>query len=177
MKRLKKLLILFLLLITFFIVISIPESRKSIKTKHFKFLFSSSIDTTIITKLSDALESNYLRIGKDLKTTPAGNIETNIYTQRWRYIKASRNWGGSGNIEGISKLHFIEQAWGETDSKKVAIHEFAHTVTLKILFDHEPQPINSKNFDKKFSTFPIWLLEAISVYEAKQFVYLILYLI
>jgi len=59
----------------------------------------------------------------------------------------------------------------------VAIHEFAHTVTLKILFDHEPQPINSKNFDKKFSTFPIWLLEAISVYEAKQFVYLILYLI
>ena len=43
-------------------------------------------------------------------------------------------------------------------------------VTLKLLLDNEVQPINSKSFDKKFSTFPTWLWEAISVYEAKQFV-------
>lgn len=171
MKRLKKtLLIITILFLTVFIIVSIPENRKQIKTKHFTFLFSSSIDTTKIAGLSDALESNYLRIGNDLKTTPADNIETNIYAQRWRYIKATKNWGGSGNIEGISKLHFVEQAWGETDSKKVAIHEFAHTVTLKLLLDHEPKPLNPKNFDKKFSTFPTWLWEGISVYEAQQFV-------
>ncbi|HMG68537.1 MAG TPA: hypothetical protein VK588_12655 [Chitinophagaceae bacterium] len=171
MKKLKKiLLILAILFLTFFIIICIPENRKEIKTKHFTFLFSSSIDTIKIAELSDVLEGNYLRIGNDLKTTPADNIETNIYAQRWRYIKATKNWGGSGNIEGISKLHFVEQAWGETDIKKVAVHEFAHTVTLKLLLDHEPQPINSKDFDKKFSTFPTWLWEGISVYEAQQFV-------
>jgi len=171
MKKLKKiLLVISIIFLTVFIIVSIPENRKEIKTKHFTFLFSSSSDTTKIAGLADALESNYLRIGNDLKTIPADNIETNIYAQRWRYVKATKNWGGSGNIEGISKLHFVEQAWGETDSKKVAIHEFAHTVTLKLLLDHEPQPFNSKKFDKKFSTFPTWLWEGISVYEAQQFV-------
>ncbi len=171
MKKLKKtLLILAVLLTTFFIIISIPENRKEIRIGHFTFLFSSSIDTIKIAELSDALESNYLRIGKDLKVTPADNIETNIYAQRWRYIMATKIWGGSGNIEGISKLHFVEQAWGETDSKKVAVHEFAHTVTLKLLIDHESQPLNPKDFDKKFATFPTWLWEGISVYEAQQFV-------
>ena len=116
------------------------------------------------------MENNYQRIGKDLETTPADNVETNIYAKRWRYIKSTKNWGGSGNIEGISKLHFVERAWGETDNKKVAVHEFAHTVTLKLLLDHEQQPLNSKNFDKKFSTFPTWLWEGISVYEAQQFI-------
>jgi len=171
MKKLRKILLtLAILFLTVFIIISIPENRREIKTKHFTFLFSSNIDSAQIVRLSNALESNYYRIGDDLKTTPSDNIETNIYAQRWRYIKATKNWGGSGNIEGISKLHFVEQAWGETNSKKVAVHEFAHTVTLKLLLDHEPQPLNSKNFDKKFSTFPTWLWEGISVYEAKQFV-------
>lgn len=171
MKNLKKIaLIAAILFLTVFLLISIPENRKSIKTRHFTFLFSSSIDTTKITELSDALESNYQRIGNDLKTTPSDNIEINIYAHRWRYIKATKNWGGSGNIEGISKIHFVEQAWGETDSKKVAVHEFAHTVTLKLLLDKETQPLNSKDFDKKFATFPTWLWEGISVYEAQQFV-------
>ena len=171
MKKLKKIiLIITILFLTFFIIFSVPENRKEIKTKHFTFLFSSSIDTIKIAELSDALESNCLRIGDDLRTIPADNIETNVYAQRWRYIKATKNWGGSGNIEGISKLHFAEQAWGETDGKKVVVHEFAHTVTLKLLSEREPQPLNPKNFDKKFSTFPTWLWEGISIYEAHQFV-------
>jgi hypothetical protein len=169
-KHKKVLLIITILFLAVFIIIAVPENRKKFKTKHFTFLYSSSIEKTKIAELSYALESNYQRIGNDLKTIPSDNIETNIYAQRWRYIKATKNWGGSGNIEGISKLHFVEQAWGETDSKKVAVHEFAHTVTLKLLLDHEPQPLNSKNFDKKFSTFPSWLWEGISVFEAQQFV-------
>ena len=171
MKKFKRsLLILAILILTLSIIYLIPENRKEIKTDHFTFLFSSSIDTATIVELANALENNYSGIGNDLKTQPSDNIETNIYAQRWRYIKATGNWSASGSIEGISKLHFIEQAWGESDSKKVAVHEFAHTVTLKLLLDNEPQPVNSKSFDKKFSTFPIWLWEAISVFEAKQFV-------
>lgn len=171
MKNLKKILSIFaILLLTIFIVISIPENKKSIKTEHFTFLFSSSIDSAKITELANTLENNYQRIGKDLETTPSENIEVNIYAQRWRYIKATKNWGGSGNIEGTARLHFVEQPWGETDIKKVAVHEFAHTVTLKLLLENEPEPLDSKNFDTKFSTFPTWLWEAIAVYEAQQFV-------
>ncbi|RNL75221.1 hypothetical protein ED312_21835 [Sinomicrobium pectinilyticum] len=111
MKKLKKILfIVAILFLTGIILISIPESKRTLKTKHFTFLFSSSIDTAKIIQLSNALESNYLKIGKNLNTIPAEMIETNIYAQRWRYITATKNWGGSGNIEGISKLHFVEQA-------------------------------------------------------------------
>ena len=171
MNKIKKvILIIGTLLLTGFIIFSSPEEREEMKTEHFTFLYSSSIDKTKISQLSDALESNYHRVGHDLKTTPSNNIETNIYSHRWRYIKATRNWGGSGNIEGISKMHFLEQAWGETDNKKVAVHEFTHTVTLKLLIESEPQPLNPNEFDKKFSTFPTWLWEGISVYEAQQFV-------
>ena len=89
----------------------------------------------------------------------------------------------SGDISGQLKIGVVlkiskafqnstllNRPWGETESKKVVVHEFTHTVTLKLLLDHEPQPVNSKNLDKKFSTFPTWLWESISVYEAQQFV-------
>ena len=59
---------------------------------------------------------------------------------------------------------------GEEDGKKVAIHEFAHTVTLKLLLDNESKSIQSKAFDQKFSGFPTWLWEAVSTYEADQFI-------
>ena len=169
-KRKKLLLILALLVLLLLVMINIPESKRQIKTEHFTFIFSGSIDTSKIEELARALENSYSRIGRDLKTIPANNIEVNIYSQRLRYIRATGNWSASGNIEGTSKLHFVEQAWGERDSKKVAIHEFTHAVVLKLLIDEELQPLNSKIFDKKFSTFPIWLWEAISVYEAGQFV-------
>ena len=169
-KRKRILLVLGLLVLTLVIIFFLPESRKQIKTDHFAFIFSGSIDTSKINVLASALESNYVRIGNDLKTIPSRNIEVNVYAQRWRYVKATGNWSASGNIEGISKLHFVEQAWGETDSKKVAIHEFAHTVTLKLLIENEPQPLDSKAFDNKFATFPTWLWEAMSVYEAVQLI-------
>ncbi|MCU7549365.1 hypothetical protein OCK74_09585 [Chitinophagaceae bacterium LB-8] len=171
MRKLKIILIaLAILLLGLLIVFLLPERRKEMKTQHFTFLFSSSIDSTKISELAKVLESNYSRIGNDFKTKPSDHIEVNIYAQRWRYIKATKNWGGSGNIEGISKLHFVEQAWGESDSRKVAVHEFAHTVTLKLLLDNEPLPFNSQRFDHQFATFPTWLWEAVSVYEAGQFV-------
>ena len=159
----------FLILILFVIVLT-PERKKGYKSQHFTIWFSNSIDTGKIAELAASLEINYLKIGNDLKTTPAGNIETNIYATRWRYIMETRNWSASGNIEGISKLHFLDQAWGENDGKKVAIHEFTHTVTLKLLLDNESKSIPRAIFDQKFSHFPTWLWEAISTYEADQFI-------
>ncbi len=158
-----------IIVILFVIYINVPEHRKQIKTTHFTFLFSNNTDSLNIVALSRALEENYSRIGNNLNTVPAKNIEVNIYGQRWRYIKATGHWGASGNIEGISKLHFVENTWLETEISKIAIHEFAHTVVLKLLIDKEPKPLNAEVFDEKFSAFPIWLWEGLSVYEAEQF--------
>ncbi len=170
MKKLKYVFIVFLVIILLLsIVVNIPENRKEIKTPHFTFLFSSSIDSLSIIGLSKALEGRYSKISSDLNTTPAENIEVNIYAQRWRYIKASGHWGASGSVEGISKLHFVEDTWLDTEISKTAIHEFVHAVVLKLLIDGEPQPLNAERFDEKFSTFPIWLWEGVSVYEAAQF--------
>lgn len=152
------------------VVFCLPENRSQVKTPHFTFNFSKSIDTSKINELATALESSYKKTGSDLETIPPPEIEVNIYAQRWRYIKATGNWGASGSIEGVSKLHFTEQAWGEADNKKVAVHEFAHTVTLKLLIDSEKPVPDPKIFDKKFATFPTWLWEAVSVYEADQFI-------
>ncbi|RVT78571.1 hypothetical protein EOD40_04880 [Flavobacterium sufflavum] len=171
MNRTKKMILgcILLILITL-ILLFIPERRNELKTQHFTFFYSTSIDKSKIETLSKTLEGNYMRIQNDLKTTAAPNIITTVYANRWQYVKATKNWGGSGSIEGINKLHFMEHAWDEADSKKVTLHEFTHTVTLKLLLDIEKQPINNEVFDKKFLTFPIWLWEAISVYEAQEFI-------
>jgi hypothetical protein len=167
--RIALLIFVFLILVVSFFYFR-PENKKEIKTEHFHFLFSSNINSATITELANALESNYSRIGNDLETKPPDGIEVDVYAERWHYIKATGNWSASGSIEGISKLHFVKQAWSESNNKKVAVHEFAHAVTLKLLLDNEGQPVDSKKFDQKFSAFPTWLWEGVSVYEAQQFV-------
>lgn len=168
-KRRKAWFILTLLVLIAIIIINIPENRKQINTQHFVFNYSGGISAVKINELVKALEDNYSRISDDLKTAPANNIEVNVYAQRWRYIKATGNWSASGNVEGTSKLHFVERTWSESNSKKVAIHEFTHAVVLKLLIDREPQPLDTKKFDEKFSKLPVWLWEATSIYEAGQF--------
>src|SRR5690349_13632564 len=123
-KRKLLLLTAALLLSTLTVIILLPERRNQIKTPHFTFNFSASIDTSTLSALTRSLEENYGKIGTDLKTDPSSNLEVNLYAQRWRYVKATGNWNASGSIEGISRLHFVEQAWGEPDINKVAIHEF-----------------------------------------------------
>lgn len=169
MKKLKYFFIIIsIILLVLSIVVNIPENRREFKTTHFTFLFSSSIDSSSIVGLSKALENSYSKISNNLNTIPAENIEVNIYAQRWRYIKATGHWSASGNVEGISKLHFVENTWLDSKISKIAIHEFVHTVFLKLLIDREPKPLNEK-FDEKFSTLPVWLWEGVSVYEAGQF--------
>jgi len=147
----------------------VPERRTEIKTAHFTFLYSTSIDSSAIVGLSEALEGSYSRISTNLNTTPAENIEVNIYAHRWRYVKATGHWSASGSIEGISKLHLLENAWLDTEISKIAIHEFVHAVVLKLLIDREPKPLNTIRFDEKFSKLPVWIWEAICTFEAEQF--------
>ncbi len=151
----KKILIAISVLILLLVAVSLPEARSTIKTRHFTFIFSSSIDHKKIIEISNILEDSYVRVAHNLKTIPVEHIEVNIYATRWNYMKATKNFGASGSIEGPTKIHFIETSIEE--SKKIVVHEFTHTVVLNLLINRESQPFNSKAFDQKISSFPTWL--------------------
>ena len=169
MKTKKKIVIGVSALFFFIVAISLlPTSRKTIKTEHFTFVFSDKTDSQKVIEISKHIESNYLRIARNLRTSPSKNIEINIHANRWNYIKATKDFGASGIIVGPSKIHYIEKSLSE--SKQIAVHEFTHTVVLNLLINRESQPFNSKMFDQRFSSFPVWLWEAISVYESEQFI-------
>jgi len=161
--------ILSTVIILLLIFVVIPENKRKIKTQNFTFLFSSSIDSSRIFELSEVLENKYSKVSNNLNTKPTSNIEVNLYAERWRYIKPTGNWGASGSIEGVSKLHFINNSGSEVNFGKIAVHEFVHAVVLKLLIDREPLPLDIKNFDEKFSKLPVWIWEGVSVYEADQF--------
>jgi hypothetical protein len=169
MSRLRKvLLVLCILIAVLAVFILIPEKCKELKTQHFSMKYSKDIASGDVATLANSLEQNYQRIGNDLQCKPSQMIDVRIYSKRWRYIKATGNWGASGSIEGMGKLHFIFDPAQPFEIRKVAIHEFTHTVVLKMLLDQNPG-ISDENFMKKFNVFPVWLWEAVSVYEAAQF--------
>lgn len=138
-------------------------------TVHFTFIISGNVDTAVVSNLAAVLESNYDRISGDLGTVPFDPIEVNIYSAQWRYILATGNWSASGHIEGPAKLHFVEDSESIKGNWKIALHEFTHAVYLKRLIDAAPEPFNRQEFDAKFQKLPVWLWEAVSMYEAGQF--------
>jgi hypothetical protein len=162
------------LFVILFLILSFPAELISggtpdLTTKHFTFIVTGSVDTAVVNNLAAILESNYARITGDLNTIPFDPIEVNIYSAQWRYILATGNWSASGHIEGPAKLHFVEDSESIKGNWKIALHEFTHAVFLKRLIDAAPQPFNRQEFDAKYQTLPVWLWEAVSVYEADQF--------
>ena len=122
-------------------------------------------------KVIDALESSYARISANLQATPDQPFNVYLYSGWLRYAKATGNWGASGSAEGSGKLHLSASQPDGEKAEVVAVHEFVHSVTLKLLLSHTPQPLNVADFDRKFTKFPVWLWEAIAVYEANQFLH------
>jgi hypothetical protein len=164
----KKVMLMFMLIA--FMNLRCTQTTILLKSPHFNFVFKADIAPANSKKLISLLEGNYDKIGAFLETKPDSPIKVNIYSSRWQYAMATGNWTASGSIEGTGKLHFMQEAWDETDIGKIAIHEFTHTVTLKLLIEQEAKPLDKQKFDTKFKTFPTWLWESISVYAAGQFV-------
>lgn len=154
-----------IILLTLFLVIFLPENNIVYKSRHFTFSYSSSISQQRIEALAKNLEKAYVSISQKMQTLPEDIIDVNIYAAHWRYAKATGNFMASGSIEGPAKLHFVDEGQSIT---KVAVHEFTHTVVLKMLIDREPLPFNRDSFEHRFPTFPVWLWEAVSCYEAAQ---------
>ena len=147
-----------------------PEMPRQFNSAHFVFFFNKDYDLIEAKGVAGSLEHNYAHISSDLETQPVDPIQVYLYTSRWAYATTHGHWASGGNIEGDGKLHFLQHGWDEESINKIAVHEFSHAVTLKLLLDQEPKPLNVPGFDKKFARFPTWLYEAIAVYEARQFV-------
>lgn len=119
-------------------------------------------------KVLDALEKSRDRISNDLKTVPAQPYNVNLYSSRWAYSWTSGNWGPTGSVEGPDKLHLLMVPAYGFNVEIIAVHEFTHSMTLKLLLDHESKPVDTEAFDEKFKRFPVWLWESIAAYEAQH---------
>jgi len=111
------------------------------------------------------LERNYDRIGFDLAAHPSSPIRVHVYGNRWAYARSTGHWTASGNVEGPEMIHVL---WVGSRTGQSAVHEFAHTVTLRLLIEHEPQPLDTAAFDRRFRAFPVWLWESVACFEANQ---------
>lgn len=165
--RLGRLLIIFLIVAAVLMILDAYargqfSSKVVITSEHFEL---SGIETQQVQEVLEQLKSSYDRIGRDLKTQPAEHIQVFVYANRWAYGRATGHWTAGGNPEGPETIHVL---WDGKNTGQNAVHEFAHTVTLKLLIDQEPQPLDSAKFDKKFATLPVWLWEAVAIYEANQ---------
>ncbi|MBD0255808.1 MAG: hypothetical protein ICV83_08825 [Cytophagales bacterium] len=145
-----------------------PMSRKE-TSEHFAYVFNSQVDSATVKEVAQALENNYLRISKALNTVPVQPIEVFLYSNRWDYARATGHWTASGNVRGPAQLHFLPEGWAVKEYQKTAVHEFAHAVTLKLLMDHSPQPVNEQKLEQKFARLPVWLWEGIACYQAGEF--------
>lgn len=122
-------------------------------------------------QVMDALAHNQTRIDQDLRTAPFVPVDVCLYASRYAYVRATGHWSASGNIEGPGKLPFLTPARNGDSAATVAVHEFTHAVTLKLLVDHASHPFDRAVFDAGSAKFPVWLRESIAVYEAGQFVH------
>jgi hypothetical protein len=141
---------------------------KYLKSTHFNIRARSDIDPKKVTMIDTVLESNYTKVSQFLKTKPDSPIQINIYSHQWQYDLATGNYNDVGSVEGTSDLHFILQAWDERQIGNIAVREFTHAVTLKLLIDQQPKPLDIPVFRKKLSRMPSWIIEGISMYEANE---------
>lgn len=150
------------------ITLSCARQKRDYNSEHFTYVVSGKIDSTVVQTLANTLENNYQRISRHLQTTPADPIQVFIYTNRLDYLRATGYWTALGNVMGPKQLHFLIKERLEKENKQLAVHEFAHAVTLQLLIDSAPN-LDEKAFDEKFEEFPTWLWEGIACYEAGQF--------
>jgi hypothetical protein len=150
--------------------IDYANSKKAITTSldlgfespHFNF-YSKKGDAVVLEEISKPLESNYLRITKDMQTNFESKIDVLIYpdvtsfhtainvpeASDWVVGAASRN-----ELKMVSPLHpGSEHSYASL--MKAIVHELTHTVVL--------------NFrEQGLAGVPNWLNEGYAYYEAKQ---------
>jgi hypothetical protein len=120
-------------------------------TAHFVLRYSA-VSAPVVDAYGAALESAWARITTDLGQSGVGVIEGLLHPDVAAFTAAT-GYNASGSVEGRTRFHIVSLPLAPS----LAVHEFAHTVTLHL------NPAIANN--------PVWLWEAVAVYEAGEFVH------
>ena len=132
---------------------------------HFVFRYTP-LDTSTIAQTAAAVESQVARITASLGVTGTARVTVTLYADRGSLQVAVRPAAGtlpsfaSGLVTGADQFHILSpslaSAWTYDRAVTAIVHEFAHTVSLRV------NPTIANN--------PRWLWESVALYEAGQFV-------
>jgi len=120
-------------------------------TTHFDLHYSTA-SAGLMNAYANALEQNWLRISSDLGQSSLPRIEGFFYPDRNSFATATGFPEASGSVSGPNQFNVLAIPL----ALAIPVHEFAHNVTLHLA------PTAGGN--------PVWLWEAVALYEAGQFV-------
>ncbi len=127
------------------------------------------------------LESNFGRILQDLQVPDHPPVQVYIHPTREAFIKTV-GFYSMGVIRGVDTLHLLKPSFLADllfPLEGIAVHEFAHAVTLNGLLREATRRGRIENLadylklyekdGKRFDqVYPRWLWESVAVYEANQ---------
>lgn len=119
-------------------------------TEHF-VLHHGAESADVMPAYADALERAWPRITADLGAAPS-RIEGYFHRDQAAFVAATGYTGATGSVRGPTVFDVAAQPF----SPQTPVHEFAHNVSLHVA----PGIANN----------PVWLWEAVAVYEAGQLV-------
>jgi hypothetical protein len=132
---------------------------------HFTFRYTP-IDAATVAQTAALVEGQVARITTSLAVTAMPAVTVTLYADRAALQDAVRPSVGtlpsfaSGLVTGPDQIHILSpnfsSAWTYERGVTAIVHEFAHTVSLRV------SPTIANN--------PRWLWESVALYEAGQFV-------
>ncbi len=122
----------------------------SLETAHFLLRFTEQ-DAHLMDSYAAELEGNYQRILSDLGQADIGRVTGRFYPDRASFTAAT-GWDATGSVQGPNTFSVVAAPL----NLSLPVHEFVHNVSLHL----NPQAQE-----------PVWLWEAVAVYEAGEFVH------
>ena len=135
------------------LILTSPPATANEGSQRFAFVRIGDVPETSIARINRALEANYDRILSDLDVESLPVTTVRIWSDQAAFRKAFEDGGGSGGVaQGYVNTESMElRLLDGPGVEAVAVHEFAHRVTLSV------NPTIAAN--------PFWLWESVALFE------------
>ncbi len=120
------------------------------QTTHFVLRYAAT-EAPLVDSYAAALEESWPRVTTELGQASLPRIEGFLHHDQSSFTSTT-GYDATGSVAGPDTFHMVAVPF----APQIAVHEFAHNVTLHLA------PGAGNN--------PVWLWEAVAVYEARQFV-------
>ncbi len=134
------------------------NTTDNMNSQHFRYYCHDGIAVESIESIKTALEENYDRIVNDLQPENLTEVTVRIWGNTENFENAMeadlgiRYSGATGYLYGKTEFRIMLLS----SSPKIAVHEFAHVVSLHVNWT--------------ISNNPRWFWETVAVYESQDFV-------